>query len=248
MSFYSLKRPIYPLFVFQIDRKCQFPADRSEEANETLEELNLGHSRRTGCTIFLAYTSNMITSGVREILKFLVQHKMVDVLITSAGGIEEDFVKCMAPFYIGDFSKWTGATLRSLGINRTGNLLVPNTNYVSFEDWLIPIFDQLLKEQNEQKINWTPSKIIDRLGKEINNEDSVYYWCHKVIFYAYSNVSSYLLKENGRGPAGVRGIGCGYDAYFVLDSAPTALVVGNCVHPFPSTFSPIPVAGLFTRN
>uniref|UniRef100_A0A183TAL5 deoxyhypusine synthase n=1 Tax=Schistocephalus solidus TaxID=70667 RepID=A0A183TAL5_SCHSO len=145
-----------------IDRKSKFPSDRSAEADRTLEELNLGHSRRTGCTIFLAYTSNMITSGIREIIRFLVQHKMVDVLVTSAGGIEEDFVKCMAPFYVGDFSKWTGSTLRSLGINRTGNLLVPNTNYVSFEDWLIPIFDQLLKEQNEQNINWTPSKIIDQ--------------------------------------------------------------------------------------
>lgn len=27
---------------------------------------------------------------------------------------------------------------------------------------------------------WTPSRIIARLGKEINNEDSVYYWAYKV--------------------------------------------------------------------
>ena len=26
---------------------------------------------------------------------------------------------------------------------------------------------------------WTPSKIINRLGKEIDNPDSVYYWCYK---------------------------------------------------------------------
>ncbi|RKP23446.1 Dhps protein, partial [Syncephalis pseudoplumigaleata] len=26
---------------------------------------------------------------------------------------------------------------------------------------------------------WTPSKIIDRLGREINHPDSIYYWCHK---------------------------------------------------------------------
>ena len=28
-------------------------------------------------------------------------------------------------------------------------------------------------------MRWTPSKIISRLGKEINNEDSIYYWAHK---------------------------------------------------------------------
>ena len=29
---------------------------------------------------------------------------MVDVLVTSAGGIEEDFIKCMLPFYIGSWN------------------------------------------------------------------------------------------------------------------------------------------------
>lgn len=28
-------------------------------------------------------------------------------------------------------------------------------------------------------VEWTPSKFIHRLGKEIDNEDSVYYWCYK---------------------------------------------------------------------
>lgn len=63
---------------------------------------------------------------------------------------------------------------------RIGNLLVPNNNYCLFEDWIIPIFDQMLVEQNEQNVKWTPSKVIRRLGKEIDNPDSVYYWCYKV--------------------------------------------------------------------
>jgi hypothetical protein len=33
-----------------------------------------------------------------------VQHKLVDVVVTTAGGIEEDFIKCMAPTYMGDFA------------------------------------------------------------------------------------------------------------------------------------------------
>jgi len=34
-------------------------------------------------------------------------------------------------------------------------------------------------EQDEQKIFWTPSTMIARMGKEINDESSVYYWCQK---------------------------------------------------------------------
>merc|ERR1719429_113871 len=92
---------------------------------------------KNNCTIFLGYTSNMASCGVRETIRFLVQHRMVDCLVTSAGGIEEDFIKCLAPTYLGAFDL-PGKQLREKGINRIGNLLVPNNNYVKFEEWLCP--------------------------------------------------------------------------------------------------------------
>ena len=159
----------------------------------------------------------MISSGIRETIKFLVQHKLVsydtlsraylmiciqnrhlrycngttisigvqitvkfkvDVLVTTAGGIEEDFIKCLAPSYLGDF-KLKGKELRANGVNRIGNLLVPNGNYCLFEDWLSPILHTMTDEQVKDSVRWSPSTMIDRLGKEINNEESVYYWAHK---------------------------------------------------------------------
>ena len=130
------------------------------------------------CTIFLGYTSNMSSCGMREYIRYLCQHKMVDAIVTTCGGIEEDFMKCMTPFYIGDFYL-KGKTLRKEGINRTGNLLVPMKNYYTLQDWMGPIMRQMHKEQIENGTLWSPSKIINRLGKEINNEESVYYWCWK---------------------------------------------------------------------
>ena len=125
----------------------------------------------------------MISSGLRETLRYLVQHGHVSAIVTSAGGVEEDFIKCLAPTYLGSFST-PGASLRAKGMNRIGNLIVPNDNYCAFEDWVVPILDQLLEEQEASKaagqpIYWTPSRIIHRLGKEIDNEESVYYWAYK---------------------------------------------------------------------
>jgi deoxyhypusine synthase len=141
---------------------------------------------KSNCTIFLSYTSNMVSCGMREYIRFLVQHKMVDCLVTTAGGIEEDFIKCMAPTVNGDFNL-SGEQLRTDGINRIGNLLISNDNYCLFENWIMPIFDKMLEEKLKDKdINWTPSKIINRLGKEINNEDSIYYWCYKNDIPVYS--------------------------------------------------------------
>lgn len=142
-------------------------------------------------TIFMGYTSNLISSGLRDTLRFLVQHKMVSAIVSSAGGIEEDLIKVLAPTYMGEFSL-PGKGLRDQGMNRIGNLLVPNDNYCKFEEWIVPILDKCLEEQEEgmKKMGadglnadspacWTPSKLINRLGKEINDESSVLYWAHK---------------------------------------------------------------------
>eukprot|EP00894_Picocystis_sp_ML_P004724 jgi/Pico_ML_1/55241/g966.t1 len=88
---------------------------------------------------------------------YLVKNRMVDVLVTTAGGVEEDFIKCMAKTYLGDFNM-RGKELREKGMNRIGNLIVPNDNYCKFEDWFVPILDRLLLEQEEDGVAWTPSK------------------------------------------------------------------------------------------
>ena len=72
--------------------------------------------------------------------------------MTSAGGIEEDFIKCLGPTYVGSFSL-SGSALRKKGLNRIGNLLIANDNYCHFEDWLMPILDEMLVEQNDASIH-----------------------------------------------------------------------------------------------
>lgn len=134
--------------------------------------------KNTRCTIFLGFTSNMISCGCREIIRYLAQHKMIDCIVTTAGGIEEDFMKCQKPHYIGDFAL-TGPLLRRQGLNRLGNLIVPSENYSGFEEWVQPIIESMHKEQIEKGKIWSPSRIIKKLGQEINDESSVYYWCAK---------------------------------------------------------------------
>ncbi|KAJ1803302.1 Deoxyhypusine synthase, partial [Coemansia sp. RSA 2598] len=150
----------------------------AQDANANDPENSVEQRSSIKCKIFLGYTSNLVSSGIRETIKYLAKNSLVDVLVSSAGGVEEDFIKCLAPTYLGDFHL-KGRELRSKGLNRIGNLIVPNDNYCKFEDWIIPIFDQMLKEQNEQGVVWTPSKVIHRLGKEINHPDSIYYWAYK---------------------------------------------------------------------
>ncbi|KAE8873709.1 hypothetical protein PTNB73_00341 [Pyrenophora teres f. teres] len=162
-----------------------FQATSVGEAVRIINDMRAWRDAETGdkTTVFLGYTSNLISSGLRETLRYLVEHKHVSAIVTTAGGVEEDFIKCLAPTYLGAFST-PGAGLRAKGMNRIGNLVVPNSNYCAFEDWVVPILDKMLQEQEASKktaepLHWTPSKIIHRLGKEINDERSVYYWAWK---------------------------------------------------------------------
>lgn len=75
--------------------------------------------------------------------------------------MEEDLIKCLAPTFIGSF-ELDGKSLREKGINRIGNLLVPNDNYCKFENWVLPLLDEMLNEQKTNNTLWTPSKIIER--------------------------------------------------------------------------------------
>src|SRR3989344_3404617 len=134
--------------------------------------------RNDNCTIFLGYTSNMVSSGLRDIFRYLAEHKLVDVIVTTAGGVEEDIIKCIKPFILGSFDA-DGHDLREKGINRTGNIFVPNSRYVEFEKFMIPLLEQMNKEQQETGKIIAPSEFVNRLGNEINNKESIYYWTAK---------------------------------------------------------------------
>eukprot|EP00917_Polyrhabdina_sp_WS-2016_P000353 GHVP01000769.1.p1 GENE.GHVP01000769.1~~GHVP01000769.1.p1 ORF type:complete len:431 (+),score=62.19 GHVP01000769.1:2808-4100(+) len=133
--------------------------------------------------IYLGYTSNLVSSGLRDIFCYLTKNRLIDFIVTTGGGIEEDFIKCMAPTHLGSFNL-DGTKLYEKGYNRIGNLLIPNNNYCLFEAFLTPIINQMHSEQENNNIIWTPSKIISRLGMEIKNktdkyEESIYYWAYK---------------------------------------------------------------------
>jgi len=135
-------------------------------------------------TIFLSCTSNMVSSGNREIIKFLVKHKLIHAISISEGGIEEDVIKCLRPFMIGRFDI-PGRTLFDKNISRIGNIFVPSDRYAYFETFTDPFFDRIYAEYKGKRNGkpFTPSEFIYELGREMerldNKEESILYWAYK---------------------------------------------------------------------
>jgi deoxyhypusine synthase len=134
--------------------------------------------RKDRAVIFLAYNSNMVSSGLREVIAYLVRKKLVHVLITKAGGVEEDVMKTMKPFILGRFDA-DGKKLRKDGINRIGNIFVPNDRYIAFEKFMRGFLAEMHARQKAEGKIFTASEIIYEIGKRINDEQSIYYWASR---------------------------------------------------------------------
>ncbi len=156
-----------------------FQATHLAQAQKIIQEMI-----KTQAFIYLGYTSSMVSSGLRDIFRYLVEHQKVNVIVTTAGGVEEDIIKCLNTFLLGDF-RASGKDLREKGINRIGNIFVPNSRYVQFEQFVQPLLEELYAEQQKNGTICTPSDIVWKLGERINNPESICYWAwkHKIRMY-----------------------------------------------------------------
>jgi len=128
--------------------------------------------------VYLGFTSNMITSGVRDIVTYLAKNKKINAIVTTAGGVEEDIIKSLKPFVVGDFEA-SGKVLLQNGISRTGNIFIPNDRYLYFERFLVKLLERLNKKQKKTKKIISVTEITKELGKEIKNKESYLYWAAK---------------------------------------------------------------------
>ncbi|HID72615.1 TPA: deoxyhypusine synthase [Candidatus Micrarchaeota archaeon] len=124
--------------------------------------------------VFLSFTSNMVASGLRGIFTQLCRDKFVDAVITAGGGIDHDLIRAYADYEMGAFNM-DDAELHKKGINRLGNILIPNDRYELLEEKILPVFDKL----HERERITSPSAIAEEIGKQTDNENSFLHWCSK---------------------------------------------------------------------
>ena len=131
--------------------------------------------KKNSAKIYLTFTSNMVTSGLRGFFAQLIKLKMADIIVTTVGGIEEDIMKAAGDkFTVGYFSQ-DDVELHEQGINRVGNLLIENESYMKVEDWIMPALEILYVKQQR----WAVSDLLRELGLMLNDENSILYQAAK---------------------------------------------------------------------
>jgi len=131
------------------------------------------------CIKFLSFPACICSTGTRGVIKELIKRKLFDVVITTTGTLDHDLARVWKDYYHGSFMADDGE-LRKKGINRLGNIFIPNECYGKIlENKMQPI----LKELYKIKPKWSTKDLIwefgKRLEKEKNGKDSIIYWAWK---------------------------------------------------------------------
>lgn len=131
------------------------------------------------CRIFLGYTSSCVSSGLRDIIRYLCEHRMVDVLCTPATGIDEDLMKCFGSHMVTKFTDADPNSQEKAPYHKIGNIELPKSNIEAYEKWLTGQIAEMHEEQEKIGTIFSPSNIARRLGEKIDNKESILYWCFK---------------------------------------------------------------------
>jgi len=133
-------------------------------------------SEKPECKIFLTFTANMVASGIRGCITKLCSKKFADVVITTAGALEHDFIKCYADYELIENSI-SDEKLHKEGYNRIWNIKISNKCYEIFEEKIWKIFKKRKK--------FIPSTLAEEMGKFLiedenaNKKNSFLVSCYK---------------------------------------------------------------------
>ncbi len=158
--------------VLQMEKAWGFTAGKLAVAVRILQ--NMIEDEK--CVKFLSFTGNLVATGTRGALKELVKRKLVDVIVTTCGTLDHDIARSWKNYYRGSFVM-NDSKLREEGVNRLGNVLVPNESYGMIIEEKVQGLLQSLCEEGIREVS--SSRFCREIGKRICNESSILYWAAK---------------------------------------------------------------------
>jgi deoxyhypusine synthase len=158
--------------VGQMDKAWGFTAGKLATGVSIIEDM----INAKGCVKFLSFPADIVATGTRGVIRELVKRKLVDVLVTTCGTLDHDVARCWKDYYKGSFIM-NDSKLHQEGLNRLGNVLVPNDSYgIIIEKKIIGMLEELYKEGKRE---FSTSNLSREIGLRCCNESSILYWAAK---------------------------------------------------------------------
>ena len=150
-----------------------FTAKKLAQATKILIEM----FKDRDCTRILAFPACILATGTRGIITDVIKRKLFDVVITTCGSLDHDLARSFKDYYHGYFEA-DDEMLHKLGINRLGNVFLPNESYgIIIEKEMDKILSIIIKDKKITKLS--TRELCWIMGEHISDESSFLYWAWK---------------------------------------------------------------------
>ncbi|MBU3896535.1 MAG: deoxyhypusine synthase [Nanoarchaeota archaeon] len=142
-----------------------FSAKNLSIAVNILETMN-----KDECIKILSFPACIVSTGMRGIIAQMIEKGLVDIIVTTCGTLDHDLARAWGgKYYQGSF-ELDDNKLHQEGVNRLGNILIPNKSYGEpLEENMNPILEELYKEKKE----WSGRELIHQFGLRVKDEGSI---------------------------------------------------------------------------
>ncbi|MEM2092480.1 MAG: deoxyhypusine synthase [Candidatus Bathyarchaeia archaeon] len=128
------------------------------------------------CLKFLSFPACIVATGTRGVIREMVKRRLIDIIITTCGTLDHDLARCWRDYYHGSFDL-DDRKLHRMGINRLGNVLIPNESYGLIIEGKM---QELLTELWNEGVREISTRELSReIGLRLCNESSILYWAAK---------------------------------------------------------------------
>ncbi len=94
-------------------------------------------------TVYLAGSGNLISSGMRRLMAYIIKNRFVDVLVLSGNVLYQDIHETLGRTHYQAHASMSDDELGSANVSRIGDILSSNEEYQEADDWLLSVINQL---------------------------------------------------------------------------------------------------------
>ena len=160
-----------------------FTATKLSQARDILRD-SISKANQDGVLNWLSFPACLCATGTRGFFVEAIRRNAFNVVVTTCGTLDHDIARTFRDYFHGDFNL-DDVALGEEGLNRLGNVIVPNECYGEIiEEVLSP----WLFEIEEQKISANPSnpwlgfgsvQLCWEIGDRLEDDTSLLFWAAK---------------------------------------------------------------------
>tara|TARA_Y100001936_G_scaffold157564_1_gene153900 strand:- start:1404 stop:2399 length:996 start_codon:yes stop_codon:yes gene_type:complete len=167
----------------QMSKAGGFTATKLASARDILRE-SMSNVDKDGVLNWISFPACLCATGTRGFFLEGVKRKAFNVVVTTCGTLDHDIARTFREYFHGEFSL-DDIALGEQGLNRLGNVIVPNECYGEIlENVVLPWLEEIEVERKEEYpenpwLGFGSVELCWALGDRIEDESSLLHWVAK---------------------------------------------------------------------